>query len=477
MAETRKHLVIALSAVLSLGTPLVAATPPASAATAACAAPTPSTTQPGYLVADPGCDSSGAPFVPLTDASGAPLTRIHTGIHEGAAYRVEVPVRWNGDLVVYAHGYRGTGTTVYVDSPGLRAHYIERGFAWAASSYSTNGYDVGQGVRDSYSLIDVFGRVAGTSARSVYLTGASMGGHVTAVGIEEYPRAFVGAMPYCGVLGDTELYDYFLDANVTAAALAGVPIDFPLAPSADFPDRWRERIARILPELGVTAGAPPVLTVAGRTWSDVVERRSGGQRPGFDGAFAYWSAARSLAPLDDLPFLFGLYPGLTGGTGGIADGNVTDNRFTVYRSTDKRRPTAAEWRLNAEVLRVRRTDRADPGLDGVPRVDGRPRVPVLSLHDIGDLFVPFSMEQVYAERAARHGRARLFVSRAIRGVGHCDFTQSELRQGFDDLVGWVRDGRRPGGDAILNRRAVADPAFGCRWTVGVRPDFAEPCPA
>ncbi|MGA5298369.1 alpha/beta hydrolase family protein [Nucisporomicrobium flavum] len=478
MAVTRKHLAVFLAAVLACGTVAAAEAVPASAAPPVCDAPVPSTTQPGYLVADPDCDPGGSPFVALTDASGSPLSRVYTGIREGAAYRVEVPLRWNGELVVYAHGYRGTGTTVYVDNPALRAHYLARGFAWAASSYSTNGYDVGQGVRDSYPLIEQFRRVTGRAARAVYMTGASMGGHVTAVAIEKHPRAFVGAMPYCGVLGDTELYDYFLDADVTAAALAGVPIDFPLQPPADYPDRWRARVAQILPALGVTAGAPPALTAAGRTWSDVVERRSGGERPGFDGSFAYWNAARSLAPLNDLPFLFGLYPGLSGGTGGIADGNVTDNRFTVYRSTDRWWPTPAEWRLNARVLRVRHTAEADRGLGGIPRVNGRPSVPVLSLHDIGDLFVPFSMEQVYAKRAAANGRSRQFVSRAVRGVGHCDFTAPELQQGFDDLVTWVRDGRRPGGDAILDRRAVADPAFGCRWTVGVRSAFTAPaCPA
>ena len=164
----------------------------------------------------------------------------------------------------------------------------------------------------------------------------------------------------------------------------------------------------------MTAGAPPVLTAAGRTWSAVVERRSGGVRPGFDGAFAYWNAARSLSPLD---------------------------------------------------------------LTGVPRVEGRPSIPVLSLHDIGDLFVPFSMEQVYAQRATANGRSGLFVSRAIRGIGHCDFTQAKLAQGFDDLVGWVRTGHRPAGDAILDRRAVAGPAFGCRFTAGAHPYFVAPaCP-
>jgi len=130
------------------------------------------------------------------------------------------------------------------------------------------------------------------------------------------------------------------------------------------------------------------------------------------------------------------------------------------------------------VLRVRRTAKADPGLAGIPRVDGRPPVPVLSLHDVGDLFVPISMEQEYAARAARNGRSRLFVSRAIRGVGHCDFTAPELTQGFDDLTRWLRTGHRPGGDAVLDRRVVADPAFGCRWTRGTHRGFvAPPCPA
>ncbi|MFD0523395.1 hypothetical protein [Paractinoplanes durhamensis] len=104
-----------------------------------CTPPVPSTTQPGYVVLDPNCEATGTPFTALAGA------KVYTGIRDGAAYRIEVPQRWNGKLVVFAHGYRGTGTAVYVDNPDLRAHYIDAGYAWAASSYATNGYDVGQG--------------------------------------------------------------------------------------------------------------------------------------------------------------------------------------------------------------------------------------------------------------------------------------------------------------------------------------------
>jgi len=99
---------------------------------------------------------------------------------------------------------------------------------------------------------------------------------------------------------------------------------------------------------------------------------------------------------------------------------------------------------------------------------------VLSLHDLGDLFVPFSMEQVYAQRVAAHRQSNLFVSRAIRGVGHCDFNQQELTQGFDDLTNWMHTGHRPAGDAILNPKAVASPGFGCRFTRGTHQYFVAP---
>ncbi|MDP9796399.1 pimeloyl-ACP methyl ester carboxylesterase [Catenuloplanes nepalensis] len=421
-------------------------------AVAACDAPVPSATQPGYSVADPDCDVDGTPFTPIAGSA------VHTGIEQGAAYRIEVPRRWNGRLVIFAHGFRGGGRVVFVSNPSLREHYLDRGYAWAASSYQLNGYEVGQGVRDSHALIALFGRVTGTPARSVLMTGESMGGHVTAVAIERHPRAFTGAMPVCGVLGDTALWDHFLDANVTAAALAGVPIRFPDVPSESYDAEWRAQVAEIVTRLG----PPASLTPAGRAWSDVVERRTGGERPGFDASFAYWNTARSLEPFADLPFLFGLYPGLSGRAE-----NVSGNRQTVYRITDGPRLTPAERRLNAEVLRV---SPGIPGGDAIPRVHGRPRVPVLSLHTTGDLFVPFSMEQIYARRA----HTPLFVSRAIRAPGHCDFTQAELRTGFDDLTRWIATGHRATGDAILNPRAVAAPSFGCRFTTETRAGF-PPC--
>jgi dienelactone hydrolase len=464
------------TALIIAGTLAVGA--PASAEPVACAAPVPSPTQPGYTIADPHCDvGTTTPFAPLTK-HGRAISQVYAGIAGGSAYRIEVPKRWNRELVLFAHGFRGTGTVVFADNPQLREFYIEQGFAWASSSYQTNGYDVGHGVTDTHALIPLFRTVVGAKPRSTYLTGLSMGGHITAAAIEHFRGEFVGAMPYCGVLGDKELFDTFLDENVTAAALTHTSIQFPATPEAGqaYAPTFAGQVLNLLPQLGTGFNTPNVaFTELGRTWQAAVEQRTGGTRPGMDSAMAFWNAF-GFAPLTNVPFMFGIYPGLSGGTIGIAPGNVTDNRRTVYQLDGNPALSPAERALNESVLRVRPTADASPDLTGIPAVQGDPRIPVLSLHGIGDLFVPFSMEQIYAKEAAAHHQSRLFVSRAIRGNAHCGFTQAELRRGFSDLVRWVRTGHRPAGDDILSAREVAKPTFGCRFTDGAHPEFVgQPC--
>jgi hypothetical protein len=444
-----------------------------------CSAPVPSRTQPGYTIADPNCDfGTATPFGPLTDAHGTATSNTYAGIADGSAYRIEVPKHWNHELVLFAHGFRGNGTTVWVDTPDLRAYYVSLGFAWAASSYQTNGYDVGHGVTDTHALIGLFKSVVGDAPKDIYMSGLSMGGHIAAVEIERYRNTFAGAMPYCGVLGDTSLFSYFLDANVTAAALTRTPIRFPAtaAEGLAYGPAYDALVLSELPQLGTGFNSVNVkLTENGQDWQTSVEQRSGGTRPGFDSAFTYWNSF-GFAPLTNIPVLFGLYPGLTGGTIGIASGNVTSNVGTVYRFEGGGPLTPEERVVNASALRVAPTASATTDLTGIPAVLGDPRIPVVSLHGIGDLFVPFSMEQIYARRAAAHGESDLFVSRAIRTDTHCGYTQAELRRGFSDLVAWVRTGERPAGDRILDRETVATPTFGCRFTDGPHPEFSPACP-
>ena len=153
------------------------------------------------------------------------------------------------------------------------------------------------------------------------------------------------------------------------------------------------------------------------------------------------------------------------------------NVDTVYQIDNDPALSAEEMALNANILRIDLDPQArhEQGLAGVPAIAGDFRIPVLSMHTLGDLFVPFSMEQIYARRAAANGDAGLLVTRAIRDVNHCGFNTVEMERGFADLVNWVDHGVKPAGDDILTPAMVANPNFGCKFTVGSHV-LAPACP-
>ena len=169
------------------------------------------------------------------DTVDVTTTSRYAGVLDGAAYRVEVPANWNGKLVMYAHGYAGTGPALGVSNPSIRRHLIQQGYAWAASSYTKNYYDVRAGVEDTNKLANNFNAIASAAGRTlaaptrIYITGHSMGGHITGAAIEAETAAtainrvkYHGAVPMCGVMGDTELFNQFAAIQVTAQALAGL---------------------------------------------------------------------------------------------------------------------------------------------------------------------------------------------------------------------------------------------------------------
>lgn len=402
---------------------------------------------PAYFV-----DQSKLPFAALPNTT----TTRYWGVLGGAGYRIEVPADWNGDLVLYGHGFRGTGLELTVDNPRIRQWLVTHGYAWAASSYSKNGYDVKEGVKDTHALGQRFNGLVGNPRRT-YITGHSMGGHITGVAIEQYPNAYAGALPMCGVMGDNELFDYFLDFNLVAEALAGVQAQFP------FPANY---LTAVVPGVKAALGPayPGVLNAQGLNLSGVTQNISGGPRPAFATSFFLWGN-----------FLFTV--GVTGGNIGVAPGNVQDNSTTVYQIDSDPALSPAEITLNANVLRVTQDPqgRHPNGLANIPPILGNFRIPVVTLHTIGDLFVPLSMEQIYARRAAAQGSSSLLVQRAIRDHGHCGFAVAEEEEAFAALVNWATNGVKPAGDDILTPAVVAAPTFGCTFTKPGHAGFA-PCP-
>jgi hypothetical protein len=165
------------------------------------------------------------------------------------------------------------------------------------------------------------------------------------------------------------------------------------------------------------------------------------------------------------------------GTLGVAPGNVAGNAGTVYQMDSDPALTAAEAALNNLVLRVAEDPqgRHPNGLGNIPVIQGRPPIPTISMHTLGDLFVPFSMQQIYRRRVEANGAADRLVQRAYRDVGHCAFTVPEEVEAFSDLVGWVETGAAPAGDDVLTPAVVAGANYGCAFTRATRFGFPA-CP-
>lgn len=386
--------------------------------------------QPTGAVGRPGitpvaCPSqTWAPDDPAFDA--LPGAKAYFGSFTGGVYQIEIPEHWNGELMLSAHGFVSNGgaqgSRLRVRPPAIRQHVIDQGFAWAASSYRCNGYVPGMGLEDTMALTDVFTRFnRGTAPRRVYLTGTSMGGHVTLLGMHEFPTAFAGALAMCPA--GPELFDYFTAVGAAAEAITGIRFENPSSTAEDV-----RRMASLL-------GEPPDYTEQGRQLASVEIELSGGPRP---------FAVEGLKSR----FFQNISGGALAGSQSPSSRVVTNQHYT-YRIDESLGLTTA--RLNA-LVRRKAPDMAIRSAMGpydelVP-FDGKIERPVLTMHGTGDLFVPIHLERTLKQAVNDAGRDNLLVQRIYRIAGHCGFSVPEQSQAFDDLVRWVRDGVRPDGDEV-----------------------------
>jgi pimeloyl-ACP methyl ester carboxylesterase len=384
-----------------------------------------------------------------TDATftALPGAKAFFGHYDGGAYRVEIPDTWNGELVLWAHGYVANagaqGSRLRVGVPGVgqgspfREHLITGGFAWAASSYRCNGYVPGQGLLDTMALIDVFKRVYGGNApQRVYLTGVSMGGHITLLGMQEFPTAFGGGLALCAS-GPGEM-DFLTSVSAASELITGVTVT----------EATRQRD---VDRLTTVLGKPPAYTEKGRQLASVQVEISGGPRP-----FA----------LDGLGSRFIENASTVAGRGDDVWSRVASNTDVKYHIDDGLGLTDAAINnsvrrkaADAEMRSVR-----GPYEEAIP-FDGRIERPVLTLHGSGDLYVPISLEQSLRRVVDDAGKSSSLVQRIIRSPGHCNFSAPEQADAFDALVEWARNGKRPEGDDVLGDLTNA----GMKFTNPLRP--------
>lgn len=374
--------------------------------------------------------------------------RAFYGTYDGGIYRVEIPDTWNGDLVLYAHGYRGAGgsngATLRVGNSPIREHLIGGGYAWAASSYRCNGYVPGHGLEDTLLLVDLFTELnEGDAPELLYLTGTSMGGHVTLLGMHEYPSMFAGGLAMCPA--GPALFDFTAAVGAAAEVVTGIRFT---------PGETGAQRARMLEILG----EPPDYTEKGRQLASVQVAISGGVRPfameGLESRFVSnisGAVAGGNARLDTHWFNYGVEPGL-----GITAETLNADARRVTGAPDVRGPDGGPYQEHRQF-------------------DGEIERPVLTMHGTGDLFVPIFLQQVLKEAVDAAGNGDLLVQRIYRIPGHCGFSQAEMTRAFDDLVAWVTHGERPAGDDVHADLADAGREFtdplreGDPGTIGVVP--------
>src|SRR5260221_3090511 len=120
---------------------------------------------------------------------------------DGATYLIEVPVHWNGTLLLYSHGYVVPGSANPardVGDPGTRLFLLANGFALAGSSYATTGWAIHGALPDQIAVLDIFAFHFGKPSRTI-AWGHSLGGIITAGLIQRFPDRFDAALPMCGV--------------------------------------------------------------------------------------------------------------------------------------------------------------------------------------------------------------------------------------------------------------------------------------
>jgi pimeloyl-ACP methyl ester carboxylesterase len=318
---------------------------------------------------------------------------------------------WNGQLVVYAHGYVDPSldislpaelnlylpNTTNPNPTSLPAVLLGQGFAVATTSYRKNGYVVEQGGQDIDALVKYAKQALPGSTNRVYLVGTSQGALISTMLLERSPKTYNGgALALCGAIGGWSYQTQY----------AG---DFAIVFNYFFP--------------GVAAQGPTAVALALQNNPPLAAqlfRVTGAAVDPLDPSSAVTTA---------LSVLFFSSPPAQLDLQTTAGGNPYGNLRTRYRGSFDDRA------LNAGVARVAADRAAQRYVRRFYTPEGEIKRPVVTLHNLLDPVVPFAVEQLFAQRVNDEGKASLLTSIPARhAYGHCNFDPDEILWAFGVLA-------------------------------------------
>jgi pimeloyl-ACP methyl ester carboxylesterase len=364
------------------------------------------------LMAVSACGGDGAQ-APAEGEPASPGCRDAT-LPSAALYRVCFPQSWNGDLVIYAHGYVSAGEPLALPDDQVGGQSISAvanglGYAYATTSYRANGLIADRAVDDVAELVEEVRRRFQPDPSRTFVVGVSEGGLVAALAAERRPAIVNGALAACGPVGDfTAQVDYFGDFRVLfdyffPGVIPGDPFDVPAEVQAQWTATYFPAVVAALQadvpaaaQLLSAAGGPvdqndvttAATTVVSALWYDVfalpdARARLGGQ------------------PYDNI--------------GRVYHGSLDDDA------------------LNAGVARVTADAGARAAL-GQFETTGSLTIPFGVLHTTGDPIVPVSQADGYVAKVEAAGASSRLTARTVDRYGHCAFEAAELLDIFSDVV-------------------------------------------
>jgi hypothetical protein len=341
----------------------------------------------------------------------------HEGVQQsGALWLICIPESgWNGDLVVYAHGY-----VPYYEPLSLQhlelpdGTYIpdiiqSLGFAFATTSFRQNGLVVREGMDDIRDLVEIFPTVSGgIQPQRRYITGASQGGLIATLLLEQSPDVFDGGLAACGPIGNFRqqlnyfgdfhtLFNYFFP-GVVPGDVTHVPLEVI--------ENWE------------SVYVPAVI--------DTIEREP---RKARELIRVSGAAVNPLNPATIRTTILGVLTYNVNATNDAFEklgGNPYNNIGRWYSGSSN------DLHLNRNVKRTAMQLRVLGELQHY-QTSGSLSRPLVTMHTTGDEIVPFWHQSMYRESVQTVVGGRITTVPIIR-YGHCNFTAGEVVLAFAALV-------------------------------------------
>lgn len=360
------------------------------------------------------CGDDDGPSGPV-DEGETPVAGCADGsMASGALYRVCFPADWNGELVVYAHGYVAPQEPValpddVVGGIGISSAVNALGYAFATTSYRANGLVADIAVEDLRQLDAVVRERYRPDPARTFLVGASEGGLVAALAVEQEPDLYAGALAACGPIGDFAVQiDWFADFRTVfdyyfPGLLPGSAVESPAELQANWESTYVPAVIAALQ--ADPAATAQLLAVTGAPFDPLDPETVGTTVIGLLW-YSVFSTEDAQARLGGQPY---------------------DNSTREYSGS------LNDAELNAGVARFTADPAARAALERF-QTSGALTRPVVTLHTTGDPIVPEVHQDLYADKVAAAGAAALLDQTSISRYGHCTFQQAELVTAFNGLV-------------------------------------------